>query len=84
MKRMKYISKWVGIKRRIKVGPVLIRIRSVLGIAYSLIKETLSIAGLDPTDTVEFGDFFLNSSFLNSTKMVHSTNGNQQDDDLIG
>jgi len=56
---MKYISKWVGIKRRIKVGPVLIRIRSVLGIAYSLIKETLSIAGLDPTDTVEFGDFFL-------------------------
>ena len=34
MKRMKYISKWVGIKRRIKVGPVLIRIRSVLGIAY--------------------------------------------------
>jgi hypothetical protein len=33
--RIKYVLSGVGIKGRIKVGPVLIRIRSVLGIAYN-------------------------------------------------
>ncbi len=38
MKRIKYIEcVGVGIKERIKVGPVLIEIRSVLGIAYSFL-----------------------------------------------